>query len=120
MLQAAIDNEVAEYLETHRDQRTETGRRTVVRNGYHPERELVSGIGPRLSSREFVIGTDISLAARFYRPTCASGEIFWGSLSTGKICCCIFSFGSEARAKRPGERGRWHKSRERGEDGFRI
>jgi putative transposase len=46
MLQAAIDNEVAEYLESHRDHRTKTGQRTAVRNGYHPERELVTGIGP--------------------------------------------------------------------------
>src|SRR6516164_2753658 len=46
LLQAAIENEVAEYLESSREERTETGQRAVVRNGYHPERELVSGIGP--------------------------------------------------------------------------
>jgi putative transposase len=46
MLQAAINNEVAEYLESNREQRTQDGQRAVVRNGYHPERELVSGIGP--------------------------------------------------------------------------
>ena len=46
LLQAAIENEVPEYLESNREQRTETGQRAVVRNGFHPERELVSGIGP--------------------------------------------------------------------------
>jgi putative transposase len=46
LLQAAIENEVAEYLESNRGQQTEGGQRAIVRNGYHPERELVSGIGP--------------------------------------------------------------------------
>jgi putative transposase len=46
LLQVAIDNEVTEYLETHRDQRTETGERAIVRNGHFPEQELVTGIGP--------------------------------------------------------------------------
>jgi putative transposase len=46
LLQAAVENEVADYLESNREQRTETGQRAVVRNGYHSERELVSGIGP--------------------------------------------------------------------------
>jgi putative transposase len=46
MLQAAIENEMAEYLEKSRERRTEHGQRAVVRNGYHPERELVTGIGP--------------------------------------------------------------------------
>jgi hypothetical protein len=34
MLQAAIENEMAEYLENNRDQRTQDGQRAVVRNGY--------------------------------------------------------------------------------------
>jgi putative transposase len=46
MLQAAIENELDEYLESHREQRIQTGQRAVVRNGYLPERELVTGIGP--------------------------------------------------------------------------
>ena len=45
MLQATIENEVAEYLEKHRERRTDKGQRAVTRNGHHPERELVSGIG---------------------------------------------------------------------------
>jgi putative transposase len=46
LLQTAIENEVVEYLEAHRERRTEAGQRTIVRNGHHPERELVTGIGP--------------------------------------------------------------------------
>jgi len=46
MLQAAIDNEVVEYLETHASAQDETGPRQVVRNGYLPKRDLVTGIGP--------------------------------------------------------------------------
>ena len=44
LLQRAIENEVVEYLETNRERRTEAGQRAIVRNGYHPERELVTGI----------------------------------------------------------------------------
>ena len=46
LLQTAIENEVAEYLEIHQERRTDAGQRAVVRNGHHPERELVTGIGP--------------------------------------------------------------------------
>jgi putative transposase len=46
LLQTAIENEVVEYLEAHRERRTETGQRAIVRNGHHPERELVTGVGP--------------------------------------------------------------------------
>src|SRR5258708_6406270 len=30
----------------HRERRTDEGQRAIVRNGHHPERELVTGIGP--------------------------------------------------------------------------
>jgi len=45
MLQRAIENEVAEYLERGAHLQDEKGRRLVVRNGSMPERELVTGIG---------------------------------------------------------------------------
>jgi putative transposase len=38
MLAAALQAEVAAYIEAHRDQVDEHGRRLVVRNGYHAER----------------------------------------------------------------------------------
>jgi putative transposase len=46
LLQRAIENEVAEYLEAHRERQIESGQRAIVRNGHHPERELVTGVGP--------------------------------------------------------------------------
>jgi transposase-like protein len=46
MLEAAIEGEVAEYIEAHGEVRDGEGRRMVVRNGHLPERELVTGIGP--------------------------------------------------------------------------
>jgi putative transposase len=46
LLQAAIENEVIEYIQFHKDRRDENGQRLVVRNGHLPDRELVSGVGP--------------------------------------------------------------------------
>jgi putative transposase len=46
MLQAAIENEVREYVQACRGQRTGGDRAVVVRNGYLPERDLVTGVGP--------------------------------------------------------------------------
>jgi transposase-like protein len=46
LLQEAIEAEVADYIERHRDLSDERGYRLVVRNGSLPERELVTGIGP--------------------------------------------------------------------------
>ena len=46
LLQAAIENEVIDYIQFHKDRRDENGQRLVVRNGHLPEREIVTGIGP--------------------------------------------------------------------------
>ena len=46
MLQAAIEDEVADYVALHSDRRDDDGRRLVVRNGHHPERKIQTGIGP--------------------------------------------------------------------------
>ena len=46
MLQAAIEHEVQEYVQACRGQRTEADRAVVVRNGYLPERDLLTGVGP--------------------------------------------------------------------------
>jgi transposase-like protein len=45
-LQKAIEDEVAEYLEVHRGELDESGRRLVVRNGHKPPRAILSGLGP--------------------------------------------------------------------------
>jgi len=46
MLQAALDNEVSEYLEKMKDRRTKEGLCGVVCNGYLPQRDIISGVGP--------------------------------------------------------------------------
>ena len=46
MLASALEEEVAAFVEEHRGEIDAEGRRVVVRNGYMPERELVTGIGP--------------------------------------------------------------------------
>ena len=45
MLQAAIENEITEYIERFKDERDLRDRHLVVRNGSLPEREIVTGIG---------------------------------------------------------------------------
>ena len=42
----AMEAEVAEFVENHSGATDEEGRHSVVRNGYLPERKLVTGIGP--------------------------------------------------------------------------
>jgi putative transposase len=45
-LQKAIEDEVAEYLEAHREVLDASGRRMVVRNGHKPPRTILSALGP--------------------------------------------------------------------------
>jgi putative transposase len=45
-LQQAIEDEVAEYINAHRDQLDASGHRLVVRNGRKPPRTILSGVGP--------------------------------------------------------------------------
>jgi putative transposase len=46
LLETAIENEVIEYIQFHKDRQSEDGQRLVVRNGHLPEREISSGVGP--------------------------------------------------------------------------
>ena len=46
MLAAAIENEVAEYIDTHASFRDGQGQRMVVRNGHMPPRSILTGLGP--------------------------------------------------------------------------
>ena len=45
MLQSAIEAEVEEFVAVHGDRRDAIGNRQVVRNGYQPARELLTGAG---------------------------------------------------------------------------
>jgi transposase-like protein len=46
LLAQAVEAEVAAFLDSHTEERTEDGRRRVVRHGHLPEREIMTGIGP--------------------------------------------------------------------------
>lgn len=46
MLQAALEAEVDAFLDEHHQRRDSSGRRLVVRNGYLPSLEVVTGVGP--------------------------------------------------------------------------
>ena len=58
LLQQAIENEVQEFIDEHRDSRTNNGHLSVVRNGYLPKRMVQTGVGsipihqPRVRDRE--------------------------------------------------------------------
>ncbi|MFO0788777.1 MAG: IS256 family transposase [Pirellulales bacterium] len=45
MLQTAIEAEVDEFLSVHAERRDARGKRLVVRNGYQPAREILTGAG---------------------------------------------------------------------------
>jgi hypothetical protein len=45
MLAAALQAEVAAYIEAHKSEVDEAGHRLVVRNGYHAEREVTTAAG---------------------------------------------------------------------------
>ncbi len=46
LLAAAVQAEAAAFLEQYAERRDVQGRRAVVRNGYQPRREILTGIGP--------------------------------------------------------------------------
>lgn len=46
LIQRAVEAELSEYLASFEGRRLEDGRAAVVRNGYHPERDIQTGIGP--------------------------------------------------------------------------
>ena len=46
LIEQAVAAELEEFLECYREGRDEHGRRPVVRNGYQPERTVLTGVGP--------------------------------------------------------------------------
>jgi len=46
LLQKAIESEVEEFVGRYKDERASDGLRMVVRNGYMPERRVLTGLGP--------------------------------------------------------------------------
>src|SRR4051794_904114 len=46
MLQAAVEAEAEDFIAQYRDRRDGNDRQQVIRNGYLPQRELLTGLGP--------------------------------------------------------------------------
>ena len=46
LIQRAIEVELASFMDAFTDRRLEDGRAAVVRNGYHPQRDIQTGVGP--------------------------------------------------------------------------
>lgn len=46
LIQQVVEAELQELLAQHSERRDELGRKAVVRNGYLPERDIVTGVGP--------------------------------------------------------------------------
>ena len=46
LIKKALEVELAELMSVYEDRTDDRGRSAVVRNGYHPEREILTGIGP--------------------------------------------------------------------------
>ena len=46
LIRGAVEAELKTFLDEHESERDGEGRRAVVRNGYQPEREVLTGIGP--------------------------------------------------------------------------
>ena len=46
LIEQAVAAELEEFLARYDERRDECGRRAVVRNGYQPERAVLTGIGP--------------------------------------------------------------------------
>jgi len=46
LLAQAVDAEVADWIERHREVVDDRGRHQVVRNGHHPSRTILTGVGP--------------------------------------------------------------------------
>ena len=78
MLAAALQAEVADYIEQFADQVDENGRRLVVRNGYHDEREVLTAAGavtvkaPRVNDKR--VDPDTGERQRFSRRSCRHGR----------------------------------------------
>ena len=46
LIKKAVQTELAEFLSQYKDRTDSEGKPLVVRNGYLPEREIMTGIGP--------------------------------------------------------------------------
>ena len=69
MLALAIEAEVEEFINQHHTLKDEGGRRAIVRNGYLPERDILTGLGsipvsvPRVRDRRKEVSQPIQFTS---------------------------------------------------------
>ena len=108
LLQQAVESEVAEFIERHRELKDERARQRVVRNGYRPERTIQTGIGevavkaPRARDREGEIKFRSSILPAYLRRTRSLEELlpwlYLKGLSTGDFSTALAALlGRDAR-----------------------
>jgi putative transposase len=69
MLASAIEAEVADWIEAHAHIRDSDGHRQVVRNGSHPERDILTGLGPIAVKQPRVLDRRPSEHKETFRPS---------------------------------------------------
>lgn len=112
LLQEAIENEVQECIQMFCDQRDENGRKAVVRNGYLPERSIVTGIGqinikqPRIRDRRNEVVFTSAILPRYMRRTSSIDAVipalYLKGISTGDFSEALESIlGENAKGLSP-------------------
>ncbi len=115
LLAEAVESEVQELLAKYQDWRTESGHAGVVRNGYLPERELQTGLGPirvRIPKVRSKTGEAVSfqsvLVPPYVRKTAtfeaAIPWLYLKGVSSGEMAGVAWVFGQPSRLKRYGRR----------------
>jgi transposase-like protein len=116
MLQSAIEREVDEFLAQHGERRDACGKRLVIRNGYKPAREILTGAGrlaveqPRVrdnsSSKEERVRFSSSILPPYLRRSKALDELlpwlYLKGISTGDFAEALQALvGEDAPALSP-------------------
>ena len=114
LIEGAVEAELAELMLNYQDDKTSEGRQRVVRNGHHPERKILTGIGevavtmPKTRSRE---GEPVSFQSMLIPPyirktatvEAAIPWLYLKGISTGQMQSALESIvGPEAKGLSPG------------------
>lgn len=99
LLQQAVEAEVAEFVERHRELKDQWARQRVVRNGYQPERTIQTGIGdvavkaPRVRDRAGELKFSSQILPAYLRRTRSVEELlpwlYLKGLSTGDFSTAL-------------------------------
>ena len=107
MLAAALRAEVAGYIEAHVDQVDVDGRRLVVRNGHHAEREVTTSAGAVLVRAPRVNDKRLDDATGERKRFCSAILPAWSRKSpkVAEVLPLLYLHGLSSR--RPIPRGQW-------------